>query len=155
LKPIVDLILSLINELAGYDQRINHDASRKFAHHRQTARACISQFSQIVKWKNPAIPVIASHLPPLVPIRNAQLQELSLTHKSWAVQHSHTALKTSVEGGCNKGLELLGDGVLGLYAVEVLGRRYPGLSHTALAVSSRRPQQHAGRQLTPTCVSPR
>lgn len=93
--------------------------------------ATVSSSSQIVNWRNSAITIIASHLPPLIPNRNAELLERSFTHKSWAIQEAlkkgpdSAALKASVNSGCDKSLKLLGDGVLALYSVEVLGRRYP------------------------------
>ena len=120
----------------------------------QIACVFLSQPSQIAKWKNPAIPFIASNLPLLVPIKNAQLLGRSLTHKSWAAQQAQnrdvscTTLKNSGDGGCNRALELLGDGVLALYSIEVLTRRHPGFSHSALHVSNECPRQCASQSFT-------
>jgi len=127
----------------------------------QIACVFLSQPSQIAKWKNPAIPFIASNLPLLVPIKDAQLLDRSLTHRSWTAQQAQnrgtgcTTMKNSVDGGCNQALELLGDGVLALYSIEVLTRRHPGFSHSALHVSVGCPLQYTSRPFTPEYASRR
>ena len=62
---------------------------------------------------------------PLPPISDSQLQELALTHRSYANEHPEAP-------GHNERLEFLGDAVLGFLVGEMLYRSYPEMNEAEL-----------------------